>query len=562
MGLWNRIKGIFGQGTPSAADDRWYGPAIGPETNAGAKVDYSSVLGIPAVWACTRIIAESIASLPLFLYTRKDRGKDRAVNHPLYTLLHDRPNPEMSAMSFRETQTYHLLHWGNLFAEKEMDALGRVRALWPLPPDRVEIRRNLDTEEIYYRVRLEDSGLSKDLRREQMLHVPGLSYNGIVGISPITKMREALGFALATEEFGARFFGAGTHPGVVVSHPGRLSETASKNLRDSLSTTYGGLGKSHRLMLLEEAMKIEKIGFSPEDSQFLQTRAFELAEICRIWRVPLHLVQEYSKGTSYASNEQQSLEFVIHTLRPWLVRLEQGYNNQLFLTELERKRYFFEHLVDGLLRGDLKSRYDAYAVGRSWGWLSANDVREIENLNPLPDDKGDIYLQPANMIEAGAPPPEPEPAPPISESPDEENPETVRDFWKSLAFKDLFQDAIGQILSREANNLKKINDKANGDWSELVEEYYSLEVQEFMARKMTPVIQAFIYQQSKFPNAELINEATWFFVQDHIAKSKELLQSSPDREKVLTDFSGRASALATQAMVAITRWLGEWEDGI
>lgn len=543
MGWWKRFKGIFGSGSWTASDDRWYGPMISPETNAGARVDYNSALGIPAVWACTRIIAETIASLPLFLYTRKGRGKDRAATHPLYTLLHDRPNPEMSAMSFRETQTYHLLHWGNCYAEKEMDGLGRVKALWPLPPDRVEVRRDMDTGALFYKIQEENTGETYVLSREQVLHIPGLSYNGIIGISPVTKLREALGFALATEEFGARFFGAGTHPGLVVSHPGRLNETAHKNLRESLASTYAGLGKSHRLMLLEEAMKVENIGFSPEDSQFLQTRAFELAEICRIWRVPLHLVQEYSKGTSYASNEQQSLEFVIHTLRPWLVRLEQGYNNQLFMSDLERKRYFYEHLVDGLLRGDITSRYEAYTKGRNGGWLSANDVRELENLNPLPGDQGDIYLQAVNYIEAGT---EPEPVePPVIEPPKQE---PTADYWQAKTdeitmiapYRGIFVDAIEQILSREANQLKK-NDKL------FDEPWKDNDIASFIVKKISPSILLFVTQNNGTFNQHYVDAEINKYIEYHVNKAKQLLLNGQAIDNLYT----HAESMAEETLLAI-----------
>jgi hypothetical protein len=362
-------------------------------------------------------------------------------------------------------------------------------------------------------------------------------------------MREALGFALATEEFGARFFGAGTHPSLVVSHPGKLSEMAHKNLAGSLSTTYGGLGKSHRLMLLEEAMKVEKIGFSPEDSQFLQTRAFELAEICRIWRVPLHLVQEYSKGTSYASNEQQSLEFVIHTLRPWLVRMEQAYNNQLFLTDLERKRYFFEHLVDGLLRGDIAARYEAYTKGRNGGWLSANDVREFENMNPLPGDQGDIYLQAVNYMEAGVEPPEP-PESPEPAGPPELPEETVTaDYWIAknadwdviAPYRGVFTDAIEQILKRESNQLKRNNDNDIG---------------EFIAKKITPPINLFILNNNGKLNESFVKSEVNNYIQYHVTRVKSIIADQP-----IEDLPIHAESMANETMLAILARIRSQDHG-
>lgn len=518
MGL---VSKMFNQGSWSAADDRWYAPHLGLETNAGARVDQNTALNIPAVWACIRIIAESIGSLPLHLYTRQGRGKNRATNHPLYLLLHDRPNPEMTAMSFRETLAAHVLSWGNAYAEKEMDQIGRVKALWPIGPDRVEPRRNKNTGEIFYKVRVENSGMTEDIPRDQMLHIPGLSYNGLVGYSPITKMREAIGLALATEEFGARFFGAGTHPGLIVSHPGKLGEIAHKNLRESLSTKYAGLGKAHRLLLLEEAMKVEKIGVNPEEAQFLVTRRFQLAEIARMYRVPMHMLADVEKGASYASIEQMSLDFVIHTLRPWMVRFEQAYNNQLFLTDLERRRYFWEHLVDGLLRGDLASRYEAYTKARNWGWLSANDIREIENMNPLAaKDGGDDYWIPANMMVAGESLPPPEP--PVPPEPSMLDQQTTADYWQEKfsnaaiiePYQGIFTDAIEQILSREANQLRK---NVNA-----LEEYGKANI-EFIEKKISPAINLFITNNNGRFNGEYSRNEINNYIQYHLKKVRNLL---------------------------------------
>lgn len=546
MGLWTRVKKIFGSGSWSGADDRWYYPQIGLETNAGAKVDESTALNIPAVWACIRIIAESIGSLPLHLYTRQGRGKTKATNHPLYLLLHDRPNPEMGAMSFRETLMSHVLSWGNAYAEKEMDQIGRVKALWPIGPDRVRPMRN-DNGEIFYKVRPDNSGIEVDIPRDQMLHIPGLSYNGLVGYSPIAKMREAIGLALATEEFGARFFGAGTHPGLIVSHPGKLGDQAHKNLRESLATTYSGLGKAHRLLLLEEAMKVEKIGINPEEAQFLVTRRFQLAEIARIYRVPMHMLADVEKGASYASIEQMSLDFVIHTLRPWMVRFEQAYNNQLFLTDLERRRYFWEHLADGLLRGDIASRYEAYTKGRNWGWLSADDIRELENMNPLPDGKGEIYLQPVNMVEAGSPPPPPAPPPgppELSTNPDQQ---TTADYWQAkisdheiiAPYRGIFIDAIEQILKREEKQLRR-NERL------FDEPFKDNDIADFITKKINTSIKLFLLNNSGVYSEKEAQKEIDNYLEYHIDKVKKLLiTNSIDR------LSMNAESMAEETMLAM-----------
>lgn len=349
-----------------------------------------------AVFACVRVLSETVASLPLRVYQRLPTGgKTRAPTHPLYSVLHDIANPEMSAFTLRETLMVHLTLWGNAYAEIEYDAGGRVRSLWPIPPDRVQVQRDDRTKELKYTLILPD-GLQRTLLAWQVLHIPGIGFNGLVGMSPIAAARQSIGLAVATETFGAKFFGSGTNVGGIAKHPGKLTEQGSKNLRASVNETYSGLGNSHRIMLLEEGMDFEKIGIPPEDAQFLETRKFQLNEIARIYRVPPHMIGDLERAT-FSNVEQQSIDFVVHTVRPWLVRWEQAINMKLF-TQSERRRFFAEHLVDGLLRGDIKSRYDAYAVGRQNGWLSANDIREMENMNPI--EGGDVYLVNGNMLPA------------------------------------------------------------------------------------------------------------------------------------------------------------------
>lgn len=349
-----------------------------------------------AVYACVRILAETVASLPLPVYERLPiGGKARAPTHSLYTVLHDVANPEMSAFSLRETMQAHLALWGNAYAEIVRDAGGRVRELWPIAPNLVTVNRSTVTKELLYSVQLPD-GTQKPMSAGQILHIPGLGFDGIKGLAPIGYARQSIGLALATEEFGARFFGNGTNLGGIAKHPGKLSEQGSKNLRESINEKYSGISKSHRIMLLEEGMEFEKLGIPPEDAQFLETRKFQLNEIARIYRVPPHMIGDLERAT-FSNVEQQSIDFVVHTIRPWLVRWEKSIMLKL-LTPDERRRYFAEFVVDGLLRGDIKSRYEAYAVGRQNGWLSANDIREMENLNAI--EGGDIYLVNGNMIPA------------------------------------------------------------------------------------------------------------------------------------------------------------------
>lgn len=373
----------------------WIVKNYGMETSAGIDISEEGALNATAVMACVRILAESVASLPLITYRRlADGGKGRAINHSLYRILHDAPNPEMTSFQWRETMMGHLCLWGNAYSEIVTDQAGRVKELWPLRPDRMRVARENDELKYYYKIKA--TSPEEPLPAERILHIPGISMDGVKGISLITAARNAIGLAMATEEFGATFFRNGATPGIVLRHPGTLGEVAYKRLKESWNKEHQGQDRHHRTAILEEGISVEKIGIPPEDAQFLQTRRFQVEEIARIFRVPPHMLADLERAT-FSNIEHQGLEFVIHSLRPWLVRLEQGYKRKLLMPR-EQVEYYIEHLVDGLLRGDLLSRYQAYAVGRVNGWLSADDVLEMENRNPLPNGKGKIYLMPMNMI--------------------------------------------------------------------------------------------------------------------------------------------------------------------
>ena len=368
----------------------------GISSATGRTVTPESALQLSAVYACVRILAETVASLPLRVYRRRpDGGKEPAPGHPLYHVLHDAGNPEMTAFELRETMMGHLVLRGNSYAEIERNGYtGDPAALWPLRPDRMTVKR--PAQRLVYEYELPD-GTPKVFQASQILHVRGLSSNGIVGMSPIAVAREAIGLGLAAEEFGARFFGNGARPGVVLEHPGELSDAAYERLKGSWNEQHQGLTNAQRLAILEEGMKVSVIGVPPNDAQFLETRKFQVVEIARLFRVPPHMIGDLDRAT-FSNIEQQSIEFVTHTIRPWTERLEQRYDLSL-LDEAERAEYFVEHLLDGLLRGDITSRYQSYATGRQWGWLSVNDIRALENMNPV--EGGEEYLVPMNMAPAG-----------------------------------------------------------------------------------------------------------------------------------------------------------------
>lgn len=346
---------------------------------------------LSAVYACVRVIAETVASLPLHLYRHIDEGKQRATKHPLYPLLHDAPNPEMTSFILRETTMTHLLLWGNSFSQILRNGRGEVLGLYPLLPDKMQVTRNEDGELIY----LYQNNLNRmAFHRDEILHIPGLGFDGLVGYSPIAMAKNSIGLALATEEFGSSFFSNGAAPGGVLEHPGTLKDPSK--VRESWNKLFQGSGNSNKVAVLEEGMTYKPIGIPPNEAQFLETRKYQTEEICRIYRVPPHLIADLDKAT-FSNIEHQSISFVVHTIRPWLVRLEQAMNKAL-LTPDEKKDYFIEFNVDGLLRGDYESRMNGYATARQNGWMSANDIRRLENMNLIPTEEGgDLYLINGNM---------------------------------------------------------------------------------------------------------------------------------------------------------------------
>ena len=354
-----------------------------------------------AVYSCVRILAEAVAGLPLHLYRYNEAGgKEKAIDHPLYHLLHDEPNPEMSSFVFRETLMTHLLLWGNAYAQIIRNGKGEVISLYPLMPNKMTVDRDQGGKLYYsYQRSNEEAIQSKDsnviLKPSDVLHIPGLGFDGLVGYSPIAMAKNAIGMAIACEEYGAKFFSNGASPGGVLEHPGTIKDP--QRIRDSWQSTFGGSGNANKIAVLEEGMKFTPIGIAPEQAQFLQTRKFQIDEIARIFRVPPHMVGDLDRS-SFSNIEQQSLEFVKYTLDPWVVRWEQSIARAL-LTPEEKKKYFAKFNLDGLLRGDYQSRMQGYAIGRQNGWMSANDIRELENLDLIPDEEGgNLYLINGNML--------------------------------------------------------------------------------------------------------------------------------------------------------------------
>lgn len=370
-------------------------------TTSGKAVTERSAMQMTAVYSCVRILSEAVAGLPLHLYKYTDSGgKAMALDHSLYRLLHDEPNPEMSSFVFRETLMTHLLLWGNAYAQIIRNGKNEIVALYPLMPNKMSVDRDENGRLYYTYYRGSDEAIKNKefavtLQPSDVLHIPGLGFDGLVGYSPIAMAKNAIGMAIACEEYGAKFFANGAAPGGVLEHPGTIKDP--QRVRESWQSTFGGSGNANKIAVLEEGMKYTPIGISPEQAQFLETRKFQINEIARIFRVPPHMVGDLEKS-SFSNIEQQSLEFVKYTLDPWVIRWEQSIQRSLLNSE-EKKKYFAKFNVEGLLRGDYQSRMNGYAIGRQNGWMSANDIRELENLDRIPaEDGGDLYLINGNML--------------------------------------------------------------------------------------------------------------------------------------------------------------------
>jgi HK97 family phage portal protein len=368
----------------------------GKEVSSGVSVSEKSALEYTPFWDAVRIISGTIASLPFIVYRRTKEGKDRETNHIIYELMHNRPNPYMDSLTFIETRQAHVLTYGNGYAEIQRDGAGRPVALWPLLPDRT-FRMISDNGVPYYEVRQLKGG-TVPLPDYDVLHIKGLGFDAYTGYNVVSYHKEAIGYGIAVKEFGGRFFGNDASPGGVLEHPQTLSDPARKNIEESWNRVHKGLSHSHRLAILEEGMKWNKIGVDPEQAQALETQKYTVDDCSRIFSIPPHKLGSMERAT-FSNIEEQNIDFVCNTMLYWFRKWEQECNYKLF-SQTERKTMFCEILAEGLLRGKTLTRYQAYNIGRNAGFLSANDIRRLENMNSI-GEKGDIYLEPLNTKPAG-----------------------------------------------------------------------------------------------------------------------------------------------------------------
>lgn len=496
---------------------QWVEAGIVNASASGVNVTHSKALTYAAVFACVRVLAETVASLPLITYERMNKGKRRATDFYLYPLLHDAPNPRQTAYNYRLTLMGHLALWGNAYSEIIYNGRGQVTELWPLNPAMMErIVTDADGGKVYeYRL---SSGELQRIPGFKVWHLSTLGDDGTMGYSMIRLHRQGIGLGLATEEFGARFFGNDARPGGILSHPGILGDEAAKRLRESWESAHGGLSKSHRVAILEEGLQYQQIGIPPEDAQFLETRVFQKREIASIYRVPPHMIGDLERAT-FSNIEQQSIEFISYTMLPWFTNWEQSIQLNLML-QRERKKYFVEFLTAALERGDIQTRYQAYGMGRQWGWLSANDVREYENLNPI--EGGDEYMMPLNMVPAG----DAEEGMRNEEGGVRNSNFEIRKtegeerrignvmatrLRLRAAYRQLVEEAMGRVFRREANDVanaarrfQKANDLSG--FRLWLQEFYQ-EHQQFSTKQVRPVMDSYAGQIGMAAADEVGSEA-------------------------------------------------------
>jgi len=475
-------------------EDLWRKARGGGPTPTGLTITPENAMNSTTVFQAIRFLSFMVASLPLITYQKSGEDRQRATKHPLYYLLHDQPNDEMTSFDLISLLASHVFGRGNGLAEIVFNSSGQIESLWPLRVDRVGLVRNTN-HDLRYVVTLPEKFGSEPrvLRPEQVWHLRGLTKEGLWGLSVLSMHRNAVALAQATEQYGSAYFGNGAEPGVVLKHPGTLDDDVHDRITESWEQAHQGLNQAHRAAILEEGMSIEKIGFNPQDSQFLDTRKFQVIEIARMFGIPPHLLFELSNAT-FTNIEHQSLEFLIYHLRPWLVNFEQQIKRSLLLERERKAGYYSEFLVDAIERGDLTTRFTAYATGFGNGIFTINDVLRKENANTI-GKMGDRRFVPMNMAvlgDDGMPIPSlNQPKTPPTSARNEEPEEALES--RNQDFKPLFLDAAERILKRETNELNNVLKRFEGRSDKLnawLDEFYKRDYPEFMQLVIKPLIRA------------------------------------------------------------------------
>jgi HK97 family phage portal protein len=386
MNLFGRMMVKLGA-TPPPDNDFWYKPVSGYTFGVSA----DSAMRLSAVWACVRVIAETIGSLPCGVYRRTRDGREIDRNHALYYLLHDSPNDDMSAFEFWELAAKCLCLQGNFYARIYTNMRGDVTRLVPMDPSKMSVKRDKQTGILVYTYG-QDQYTASDI-----FHIPGLGYDGedyLTGFSPVTYMAQSIGMTLDAESYGANFFRNNATPPAYLTVPQALSNEARKNLQTWFLQEFGGVKNAGKIGVLEQGGEIKTVSINHRDMQFLELRQYQKSDICSIYRVPPHMIQDLTRSTNN-NIEHQGIDFATHTIRPWLTRIEKRIKMQLFGPR-EAALYYAEFNMDALLRGDAASRGTFYSTLRNIGVLNANEIRAKENLNPY--DGGEKYLIQGAMV--------------------------------------------------------------------------------------------------------------------------------------------------------------------
>ncbi len=486
MGFFPGLKEIR---TSIATPEKWLVDWVngGYETNAGVAVDEFTAMNYAAFFCGINILAGTLMQTPLFLYRRdKNGGRSKATDRRLYKLLHNRVNPKMTAARWLQTMGGHILTWGNCYSQIIWGGDGEVKELRPIRPDHIRIESINGKVVKKYVPRNGEQYTFKD---GELLHIPGFGFDGIQGYSLVRLARESIGMGMAVDEFGARFFGHGANMGGVFSLKGRLNPDRRKEVKEDLRKKYQGLGKSHDVLVLEEDATYTRIGIPPEDSQFLQTRKFQTLEIARWLNMPPHMLKDMEQA-KFANMEQNATEFVTITMGPWYRLFETELGLQLLRQE-EEDEYYFKFNADALKRGDTLTRGRSYSIGRQWGWLSANDIRELEDMDPIPN--GDVYLVPLNMV------PSNQLQNDMNDSQSNDDTSQIIDSNRQRAYMCLFEDRYGIIARRIVNDIKAAQEKfTEQEWKrtdEWVESY--LKSENFIIKNIEPVIRAFVLETNR-----------------------------------------------------------------
>jgi len=512
----------------TTSDPALYGYLGYGRTTSGTNVNEYTALNYSAWWAAVQIIANGVASLPLQLF--KSTGPDRSekfLAHPLYRILARRFNPEMSSFQARKTMQAHVLTWGNAYAEIERDEGGRPLAIWPLTPNRVTPDRN-DAGAIVYRVRNEQ-GRETIIPAADMLHIPGLGFDGIMGYSVVRMARETIGLGLTAERYGSQFFRNGAVSSITATHPGKLNDLSRTNMKESIEGAISG-EKRHSVLVLEEGVKIERISIPPDDAQFLETRKYQDIEVCRWFNLPPHKLAEMDRAT-FSNIEHQAIEFVIDTLTPWLVGWEHELEFKL-IRPLELTQQFIKHNVNGQMRGDVASRGAWYALGKQWGFFSTNDILRLEDMNTIGPD-GDRYFVPANMVPADRldevidkqvePAPKPVAPAPASEKPPERSAATDARATMIAAQRAHAVEALGRMVRKEGHAVRRAAKKGREGFEQWMGEFYPKHEAMLLA-VLTPVVRSHL---SIIESADDPVHRTAQLVDEYIEQSLRDLETLP-----------------------------------